>query len=61
MQASAHSWSRSCRGSSAASTGSSPRLRRIGINEKSRGNGAGKYLVIVTGYDAWRVVWWTRP
>ncbi|HEX4661835.1 MAG TPA: transposase [Streptosporangiaceae bacterium] len=32
-------------------------LRRIGIDEKSWGKGAGKYLVIVTGHDAGRVVW----
>ena len=32
-------------------------LRRIGIDEKSWGKGAGKYLVIVTDHDAGRVAW----
>ena len=32
-------------------------LRRIGIDEKSWGKGAGKYLVIVTDHDTGRVVW----
>jgi transposase len=32
-------------------------LRRLGIDEKSRGKGAGKYLVLVTGHDTARVVW----
>ncbi len=32
-------------------------LRRIGIDEKSWGKGAGKYLVIVSEYDAGRVAW----
>jgi transposase len=32
-------------------------LRRIGMEEKSWGNGAGKFLVIVTGHDPSRVVW----
>ena len=31
--------------------------RRIGIDEKSWGKGAGKYLVIVTDHDTARVVW----
>jgi transposase len=32
-------------------------LRRIGIDEKSWGKGAGKFLVIVTDHDTSRVVW----
>jgi transposase len=32
-------------------------LRRIGSDEKSWGTGSGKFLVIVTGHDAGRVVW----
>jgi transposase len=32
-------------------------LRRIGIDEKSWGNGQNKYLVIVTDHDAGRVAW----
>ena len=32
-------------------------LRRIGIDEKSWGKGADKYLVIVTDHDAGRVAW----
>ncbi len=32
-------------------------LRRIGIDEKSWGKGAGRYLVIVTDHDSGRVVW----
>jgi transposase len=32
-------------------------LRRIGIDEKSWGKGAGKYLVIVTDHDTGRVAW----
>jgi transposase len=32
-------------------------LRRIGTDEKSWGNGAGEYLVIVADHDAGRVAW----
>jgi transposase len=32
-------------------------LQRIGIDEKSRGKGAGKFLVIVTDHDTSRVAW----
>jgi len=32
-------------------------LRRIGIDEKSRGKGAGKYLTVVTDHDSGRIAW----
>jgi transposase len=41
----------------AAGTGRLDGLRRIGIDEKSWGKGAGKYLVIVTDHDTGRVAW----
>jgi len=41
----------------AAGTGRLDGLRRIGIDEKSRGKGPGKYLVIVTDHDAGKVAW----
>ena len=44
----------------AAGTGRLDGLRRIGIDEKSWGKGAGKYLVIVTDHDAGRVAWSPR-
>jgi transposase len=41
----------------AAGTDGLAGLRRIGIDEKSWGKGAGKYLVIVTDHDSGRVAW----